>query len=76
MSAMTITIELDSVEAHLILGPIGDAHISSCLAAAKGDEAAGIRAQVLSRVQNRIVDKLMPDPREVIFREEIELGML
>lgn len=76
-----IVVELDSVEAHLILGPIGDAQISERLRAARltgeAGEAAAIRADVLGRVAGRIVEGLMPeDPRDVILREEYELGML
>lgn len=75
-----MNIELDTVEAHLILGPIGDAQIAESLRAAKlkgiDAEAASIRAAVLGRVATRIVDQLMPEPREVILREEAELGML
>lgn len=75
-----MNIELDTVEAHLILGPIGDAQIKESLRAAKHpeDEAASIRAAVLGRVATRIVDQLIPqeDPERVILREEYELGML
>lgn len=76
-----IVLELDAVEAHLILGPIGDAQIRETLTAARtagpDQEAASIRASVLGRVASRIADELIPeDPRRVILREEIELGML
>lgn len=64
---MGISIELDPVEAHLVLGPIGDQAITERRLAAKLDggagEAASIRAEVLSRVATRIADALIPPCR-------------
>lgn len=80
-----MNIELDRVEAHLILGPISEAQIAETLRAAHTSgpdaEAASIRASVLGRVANRIADELLPatltDPvRRHILEQEVELGML
>lgn len=79
-----MNIELDPVEAHLVLGAISLEQSAETLRAAKrrgeSGEAASIRASVLNRVAERIVDQLMPDPKADEMRwqhrlEEAELGI-
>ena len=81
---MTITIDLTSVEAHLLIAPLTNAAADDLRQAAKlnseAAEYARIRAQVRQRVLDRIVDGLLTPSLFAQMRHEArlddaELGM-
>lgn len=78
---MMIELELTEPDARELLTAVNDAALSWRLHAATSDgmEAgyAEDRARGLQAVATRICDELIPeDPRRVILREEIELGLV
>lgn len=53
-----VAITLTDVEAHIVLGPLGEAQFQESIRAAKGNEDAQVRAGILSRVVGQIADGL------------------